>query len=310
MRKHVLALIATVVSGCGSNMSGGPPGTLGGTGGSPNTGGSPGTDVAGMGGATPDAGTPVAPVECLEHPAARTVPTTPISIKVELSYAGSPVTFGEPFAIDGGTLTLTNLRFYISNPALRLPTGGDVPVDLMAGDGALAPYGVVLVNAEDPSAMTFQIAAPAGDYSGLSFLVGIPDACNGVDYGRSPPLSAISQMTWPPPFGYLFLRYAGKRGEGTPTDATPGAIDMGGFPRQILAPRIWAESDLRISSARTVRLTVALDQLFRAVGMPADLGEYAQILSAVPGLGNAQMNGQHLLQNLGAVAAFTITDLP
>jgi len=328
MRNQILAAIVTLAAGCGSSMlrpdaggqsgTGGVPGSAGtpGTGGVPGSAGTPGTGGASAGGAggTGQAGaagsTPVA-AECAEHPPARAGATEPITINVQLSYAGTPVTFGVPFAIEGGTLTLTNFRFYVSSPALRLRTGGDVPVDLAGLDGTPAPYGVVLVNAEDPAGMAFQIAAPAGDYSGLSFLVGIPDACNGGESGRSAPLSAASQMTWPAPFGYLFLRYAGRRGDGTPAEAAPGPIDMGGFPRHIFAPRVELAADLTVAAARTLRLTVALDQLFRAAGMPADLDEYAQILGSPPGtFGDAQLSGQHVLQNLGAVAAFAITEQP
>jgi len=288
-------------------------GGQGGTGGHPDQGGAPGMGTGGAGGtggSASNGGAPGPLAECLEHPAASAVATVPITVRVELSHSGNPVTFGEPFAIDGGTLTLTNFRFYISSAALRLRAGGDVPVDLVGGDGAPAPYGTVLVNAEDPSAMTFQIAAPAGDYSGLSFLVGIPDVCNGGPEGRSPPLSAASQMTWPLPFGYLFLRYAGTRGAGTLADAVPVAIDMGGFPGHIFAPRIQAASDLKIEAARTLRLTVALEQLFRAASMPAELDDYARALSGGPTSGPAQMNGQYLLHNLGVVAPFTITAAP
>jgi hypothetical protein len=159
--------------------------------------------------------------------------------------------------------------------------------------------------------MAFQIAAPAGDYSGLSFLVGIPDACDGADSGRIPPLSAASEMTWPPPLGFLFLRYAGKLSAGAPADAVPAVIDMGGLHGHVFAPRIEVASDLSIAAAQTMRLTVALDQLFRAAVMPANLDEYARILaSASMPMATAQMNGQRLLQNLGAVMAFTVAVLP
>jgi len=317
MRKPILAALTLMVAGCGSRMSTSDNGAPGGTGGHPGSGGSSGTGVAGAagggaGGAAPDGGPSVAPGGCPEHPAARAGAEIPITIKVELSYAGNPVSFGEPFPIEGGgTLTLTNFRFYVSSAALRLRSGTDVPVDLVGAEGAMAPYGVVLVNAEDPAGMTFQIAAPAGDYGGLSFLVGIPDECNGLEYTRNPPLSAVSQMTWPAPFGYLFLRYAGKLGDGAPVDAVPALIDMGGFPRHIYAPRSEVASDLKVAAAQTLRLTVALEQLFRAALMPADLDDYARALGAAPPpLGTAQINGQHVLHNLGAVAAFSIAALP
>lgn len=331
MRTQILVLLVTVGAGCGSSMlksgggggqTGGPSGTGGagaGQAGGPAaigsaSGGQAGapsaTGGAGAGGAAFDGGMQVSPDECGERPAPRGGATAPITVQVQLTYAGDRVTFGVPFAVEGGSLTVTNLRFYLSKVALRLRTGGDVPVDLIGADGAPVPYGVVLVNAEEPSAMTFQIAVPAGDYSALSFLVGIPDVCNGAYIGRSAPLSAASQMTWPLPFGYLFLRYAGTRGDGTPVDAPPGAIDMGGFPGHIFAPRVEVATDLRTEAAGPLQLTVAMDQLFRAATLPADLDDYARALSSIPTLGFAQLNGQHVIQNLNAVSAFTLSAGP
>lgn len=311
----VLVFLAVAAAGCGSSMlksgtggqAGGPAPTGGASGGQ---GGGPfATGGAGAGGAPPDGGM-VTPASCAEHPVPRGGVTTPLKVQVQLSYAGKLLDFGVPFPVEGGSVTVTNLRFYVSNVALRLRSGGDVPVDLVGADGAPVPYGVVLVNAEDPAAMTFQIAAPAGDYSGLSFLVGIPDVCNGGENGRDAPLSAASQMTWPPPFGYLFLRYAGTKGAGTPVDVAPGAIDMGGFPGHIFAPRAEMATELRSDATGPLKLTVALDQLFRAATLPADLDDYARALSSGPASGDAQLQGQHVLQNLNAVSAFTLSAVP
>lgn len=314
MARRILVVIVAAVTGCGSNMARGGSGGHGSTGGqegtavTPGSGGGPvGSGTGGLGGIGAGGGTAPAIAQCPEHPAQRTGTRERVTVSVFLTYAGKSVTFGEPFMTDGGALTLTNFRFYASDLALRLRSGENVPVDLVGDDGAPVPYGVVLVNAEDPSGMSFKIAAPAGDYSGLSFLIGIPDTCNGTYYGRNPPLSAVSQMTWPAPFGYLFLRYAGT---GAATGAVPPAIDMGGFPGHILAPRVEVSTDLRVEGPRTVLLTVALDQLFRAAKMPADLDDYARLLGSAPVSGAAQIDGQHLLQNLDAVTAFTITALP
>jgi hypothetical protein len=133
--------------------------------------------------------------------------------------------------------------------------------------------------------------------------------CNtGAPSSRTAALSNASQMTWPPPFGYHFLRYAGKLAGAAATDSTPGAIDMGGFPGMIFAPRATAPGSFAADGSTTIRLRVALDELFRAEGMPVELGDAAKILSSGPTSGPPQLAGQHVLQNIQAVSLFTVSD--
>jgi hypothetical protein len=257
----------------------------------------------------PDSQPGVTGPACIEKPAPRPGPRAPLTVNVELTYGGKPIVFGEPFAVADGTLTLTNFRFYISEIALLRNWGENAAVDVIGADGAPAPYNLHLVNPEDPSGMTFQLAAPIGSYGGISFLLGIPDSCNGGDpASRQRPLTWDSQMTWPPPFGYLFLRYAGTLAGAPATATTPTQIDVGGFPGALLAPRVPAYGYLVIAdlSARTVRLRVAVDELFRASTLPATLDEAGTIITSGPTSGTAFLAGEHVRQNAPRVSIFSL----
>ena len=272
---------------------------------------------AGTGAVLPDAppgsaadtagvGAPAAPAVCLESPAPRFAGRPVVTVDVELTYAGKPIVFGEPFALPTGTLTVTNLRFYLSDLALLRSNGDPVPVDLIAADGAPVPYNVHLVSPEDPAAMSFRIAGPAGDYNGVSLLLGLNDVCNRNNPGASqPPLTDSSQMTWPPPFGFLFLRYAGKT-VGAPAEV-PTQIDLGGLPGINFAPRVTAPGSLKISGpASTIRLRVALDEIFKAAALPITVDPG----SVAPPLGPPFMIGEHVRQNAPKVAIFSLLPSP
>jgi hypothetical protein len=118
-------------------------------------------------------------------------------------------------------------------------------------------------------------------------------------------------MTWPPPFGYLFLRYAGTVTGTTPTnDRPPTQIDMGGFPGALLAPRVTAPGAFAVRdlAGHTVRMRVALDELFRAAALPATLDEAGKVLTSGPVSGPPFEAGEHVRQNVNRVALFWLID--
>lgn len=45
-------------------------------------------------------------------------------------------------------------------------------------EGAALPYGVQLVNAEDPGTLSLDLATEPGEYDGISFLLGLSHGCN------------------------------------------------------------------------------------------------------------------------------------
>ena len=251
------------------------------------------------------------PSACVENPKAQPGARSIVTVVVDPTYAGKPVVFGEPFALpDGGTLTVSNFRFYVSDFQVVVGGGSPIAVDVVAPDGKPAPYNVHLVNAESASEMTFRIAVPAGDYTGMSFLFGLNDDCNRRSPGASqPPLTFQSQMTWPPPFGFLFLRYEGKITGATGQDAPLSKVAMGAFPAYIFAPRMEAHGAFVVTSAPgdTVHLRVALDEILKAASLPLDPNATQSPIPPPPGEIEA---GDHLIQNANKVAIFSVTSGP
>ena len=125
-----------------------------------------------------------------------------------------------------------------------------------------------------------RVLAPPGTYNGVEFLLGLNDACNTSSFeARNPPLSDTSQMTWSPPFGYLFLRYesllaSGGQGAGDAGAAgPPRAIHMGGLPGLLLAPAVRVVGALSVPAGQTVTrsVQVVMDQIFVGTSTPSDL---------------------------------------
>ncbi|HET6281832.1 MAG TPA: MbnP family protein [Polyangia bacterium] len=246
---------------------------------------------------------------CDESPKAQPGARTIVTVVVDPTYAGKPVVFGELFALpNGGTLTVSNFRFFASDLQVVIAGGQLVAVDIVAPDGKPVPYNVHLVNAASASEMTFQLAVPAGDYTGMSLIFGLNDACIRRDPSVSkPPLTYQSQMTWPPPFGFLFLRYESKVTGATGPDAPLAAVAVGGFPGYVFAPRIQAPGAFQVAgtSGITVHLRVALDEMFKAALLPFDPITAAPPIPGPPG--TEIEVGDHLLKNADKVSIFSLT---
>jgi hypothetical protein len=272
-------------------------------------------DATGTNDSAPPSTTKMPPAVCIEEPTPRAGQRSVIPVTVEPTYAGKPMVFGEPFFLPGGgLLTLSNLRFYLSDLALT-KNGEEIPVDIVGADGKPAAYNVDLVSADPAADLTFRIAAPAGDYTGASFVFGLNDACNGRSpSGSKPPLTGSSQMTWPPPFGFLFLRYEATLAGATGANDKDGPltkIAMGGLPGSadapslVNAPTVKAAGAFQISAAGgKLVLRLALDQVFAAVAMPADLNLVP--IAPLPEM----VDGEHLRQNATKVPIFTIAPAP
>jgi hypothetical protein len=249
----------------------------------------------------------VGSASCDETPARRPGVRPVVRVDVELTYAGKPFEFGQPVALTAGTLTLTTFRFYLSELALLRPDGQVVPVNLVGADGTPVSYDTHLAAAEEPAGMTFRLAAPAGDYAGLSFRFGLSPACDQMNPSTSkPPLTFSSQMDWPGPFGYLFMRY-GSRLEGVPPgEGLPTTIHMGGFPGMVFAPRVTAPGNVTVgATGGGVRLRVAIDELLRAARMPAK--NEGPIL---PPTGGGVAEGDAVRQHAGMVSLFSLAPGP
>jgi hypothetical protein len=261
--------------GAGGGAAGGGGGGAAGGGGDGAAGGGGGAAGGGVGGG---GGAPA--LACIEMPAPLRTSGTIVELTIDPVLGGQPFVYGEPnVSPAGGTITPINFRFYVSEVRL-LTVGGDaVLVDLVTDAGLPEPYGVHFFNAEDATSRTLKVLAPTGAYTGVTFLLGLNGACNTSTFAaRNPPLSATSQMTWPPPYGYLFLRYESLSSGGQSADAgaaaaPPRSIHMGGLPGSLMAPAIRVDGQLAVSPGAAVRrsLRLAMDQIFVAANTPVDL---------------------------------------
>jgi hypothetical protein len=171
---------------------------------------------------------------CPEAPTSRLASGTVLEIPISLMLQGKPLLFAEANPVAGnGTLTPLDVRFYVSEVALLRGNAESLPVDIVTPSGSVSPYGVYFFTADDVASTTLRVRAPAGEYTGITFLLGLIQACNT----RNPelmraPLSATSQMTWPHT-GYLFFRYQGRstfpaQGSGGSGGAGAGGAGAGG----------------------------------------------------------------------------------
>jgi hypothetical protein len=273
----------------------------------PSVDGGPGPTRAG---GLPGSATQSAPVDggdaasgpgCPETPAAHAVGATIVAFPTTPFVGGRPMVYGQPNSLSGGgTLTPLNLRFFVSGVSLVRADATSQAVDLVTADGTLEPYGVHLFNAEDPASTTWRIRAVPGSYTGMIFLLGLTDACNALAPGASGALSTTSQLSWPPPFGFLFLRFEARIeapdggwlvGPDGGAAARPlDAIAMGGLVGFLLAPTVHVGGPLDVPGPlpasppavveRPLRLD--MDQVFEGATANVDV---SHAIPAPPGGG-------------------------
>ena len=111
--------------------------------------------------------------------------------------------------------SLTDLRFYVSEIRLHEEDAGQVDLTLAVDHRWQGPS-VALIDLEDGTGdcqngtpgvySTLKGQIPAGDYRGISFVIGVPFELNhGDPLGAAPPLDD-SAMHWHWRSGYKFLR--------------------------------------------------------------------------------------------------------
>ena len=247
---------------------------------------------------------------CPEHPTPQRTQGSLLSMPLHVFLQNQAFAFGQRNALsDGGSVVPLNFRFYISEVALQRKTGESVTVDVLTAAGAPAPYGVHLFDAEEPNSSTLRVLAPAGDYAGLSFALGIELACNQLRPDRTaPPLTTDSQMTWPHSGGFLFLRYEG-RNEGADGSADagvaatiPSMVHMGGSIAQELVPRVTVAGAFSLSSnsPREKALNVIMDDLFAAATSNLDVSD----MSLAPGA--EAIAGERLRRSISGLSVFQL----
>jgi len=255
-------------------------------------------------------------------------------VALAVNLGDAPLSFGEPNAYHGGSLTPLNVRFYLSHLAVVRADGQVLPLDLLGSSGEVEPFGVHFANLEEPSTLTFHTVVPAGQYREIRFTWGIDDACNGGSSTRVYPLDDTSQMTWPhlQGLGYLFFRYEarwagsspadaggafgvdgganrdGAAADGAATDAAvtalpPTAIHMGGLVGSIFAPEVHVPTALSVAGTAplTKTMQMSLDAIFEEASSPATS---ASALST--SLGSEVAFGDRLRQRAAASSIFKL----
>jgi hypothetical protein len=132
--------------------------------------------------------------------------------------------------------------------------------------GKPSPYGIYFFNAEEPETHTMRVLAPAGAYTGITFLLGLTDACNRGTSSRHDPLTDASQMYWGLPLGYLFLRYEGRDTPAGQAGLPPVEIHMGGLPGALFAPLMRVDGSLTVpadgASSISKAIHLVMEQVF------------------------------------------------
>jgi len=291
--------------GCSSEngqtpSAGGSPGAGGATaeagaaeaGDGPSNGGAPDTDDV-------SPGWSVTASTCAEKLTPQRMQGTLLSLLLQPVLAGEPFVFGDPNPLaDGSAVIPLNFRFYISEVELLRNDGDAVAVDVVTAAGEPEPYGVHLFNAEDTDSGTLRVLAPAGDYTGLRFALGIKLACNKqTPANLDDPLDTASQMTWPHGGGFLYFRYEGRSSvadsgaagasgaAGTnAASEVPPAVHMGGNLVTEFVPHVTVSGALSVPRSGTAEreLTVAMDEVFKGANSDIDVSDFAVGFRSTP----------------------------
>ena len=113
------------------------------------------------------------------------------------------------------TTALSDFRFYVHDVRLIDGQGNDVPVTLEQ-DGLWQYQDLALLDFEDKTGAcangttdTRKLVhgtAPAGDYVGVAFKLGVPDSLDHLDNGTAPSPLNLSGLFWAWTSGYKYLR--------------------------------------------------------------------------------------------------------
>lgn len=144
--------------------------------------------------------------------------TTAVTLPFHARVNGEPFACDQPFEGLGtlsSTVELADLRFYVYDLALLDAAGASTPVSLDQ-DGVWQRENVALLDFEDDTGLCatgspdthteVTGAVPPGDYVGLSFYVGVPEALNHLDAATAQAPLNDTGLWWSWTGGYKFLK--------------------------------------------------------------------------------------------------------
>ncbi len=159
------------------------------------------------------------------------------TVEVELTFLGQvgdqPLDCNTTYEglIAGGPFTLADLRFFVSNVTLEAADGTLVEVTPVE-DGVHQGDGLALIDLEDGTGncanatpatnAVFRGTVPAGEYTGVTFTVGVPESLNHVNPAeQTGPLAQIA-LHWSWMAGYKHFQL-----EGATTDGATVLVHLG-----------------------------------------------------------------------------------
>ncbi|HEY0395283.1 MAG TPA: MbnP family copper-binding protein [Candidatus Elarobacter sp.] len=130
----------------------------------------------------------------------------------------------------GSTVLLEDLRFYVSDVRLVGADGRETPLAL-DDDGGWQSHGVALLSwcADGRPDLHDGIAGsvPPGDYRGVRFTLGVPDALNHADATLADAPLNVTGMFWSWQDGYKFLRLDLRTAAAPGASATTWLVHLG-----------------------------------------------------------------------------------
>ena len=194
----------------------------------------------------PAAGSGGSPQACPGKAPTPLATTGRVDLPIQFAVNQSPMTIGTPAAGRTGLeYKFSALELFLAEPAFFDANGQEFKGQIVAGDGKPLPYGIQLVDADDPTTQNLRLAVPQGNYTSFKLGVGIPAGCNAVSSTDAVyPLNPDSQMFWTWGSQFLFIRVEGAERMPPATDFTnffhhvgydqaythvtlPGAISVG-----------------------------------------------------------------------------------
>jgi uncharacterized repeat protein (TIGR04052 family) len=149
-----------------------------------------------------------------------TGPAQPLDVTVEFAAVvnGAPFQCGQTYAGVGSSNTdviLTDFRLYVSAVELIDASGEAYPLELEQ-DGLWQRENLTLLDFEDGTSScgngtagtntSVRGTAPAGDYTGLRFTLGVPESLNHGDQTTAAPPLDLTALFWSWNGGYKFAR--------------------------------------------------------------------------------------------------------
>ncbi len=159
--------------------------------------------------------------------ACRSAEPAPPAVRIEVSH----VVADRPLELDGSIqtmasgdeLTITRLRYYLSNFRLRRADGHWIAIPSNPQTDA----GYFLVDAVVPESQKFSLGkAPAGEYRGLEFMIGV-DAARNHAGAQAGALDPARGMFWTWNTGYVFFKLEGRSKQST-EDGQRVTLHVGG----------------------------------------------------------------------------------